>query len=220
MNTTTSLAFAQLLAAAIAFANGLACLGLWLQYRRAPILAYTRAWLIYGASSVMTTIAAPYLDEPGLSRALVLFGFVLAPFSPLFFVDAAFIAASAQRARRLLWLWGVPLAVAVFVVLALSASVSLGAKALIVRVTGAACFAVATITVWRGPMFAGRRFTIIAFLLLFTRHVFGLVLALIAPNELTSESQPLLFTMVLGSCKVLHRCGFSRYAAMESGGLH
>ena len=143
MNTTTSLAFAQLLAAAIAFANGLACLGLWLQYRRAPILAYTRAWLIYGASSVVTAIAAPYVGERGFAGILVLLGFLLAPFSPLFFVDAAFIAATAQRARRVFWVWAVPLSIAVFMALAVNSSVSLGVKAFLVRVTGTACFAVA-----------------------------------------------------------------------------
>ncbi len=197
MTPTTSLTFTQLLAAAIALTFGLSFLGLWLQYRRETILAYTRAWLVLGAGSLLAAVAAPRLHEPGIARVVVMLAFLANIAGPLLFIDAALSATTAHGTRRVFWRVILPsLIVFEISAFALSSDVPFAARTLAVRLINSAVLAAATFVVWRAPAHAGRQSTLGAHALLLARLLTGLM-EVVSPQAITVERQPLLFSMIL-----------------------
>jgi signal transduction histidine kinase len=193
---STSVAFALSLSACIALAYGLAFFGLWLQFRRAEVLAFARAWLALGFVSVLGPLIVlsdlGHLAHGGsLPVWLAIAGVTMVVATAWFYLDAAFVRVQAARQRKWLWM-SFPCVLAAFFALEfLQASAfihSSGPKILALTTT-----VVALVFLWRAPTNAGRRSLIAGQGLVALRFASGLIHDVFADSSAAAD-QPWTIT--------------------------
>ena len=187
------LLIARAAAAAIALSIGLSFVGVWLQFRSAPMAALARAWLIFGAYSSLVVVGL-------LSDAAMGFGagFALVTLSLLTgpaFLDAALVLARRDAVRR--WLW-----MATLVAIVVIEASGLADRAMAVATS--ACIIAAMVVVHRGPVFAGRGAVQVGFAMLLLRFTTSKGFAMVLSEELLQQPNWLVgFTTVFLACTIV-----------------
>lgn len=204
----TSQILAQALSAAIALAYGLALAGLWLQFRRAPMLAFARVFLMLGATSAAATLLAMSVqgllfpkDAEAWMRVLAL---VTALTCGVTIMDAVLVTAARPQHRRALWVSSAILG------LLIVAGSSVTGSWLSGVFPGSGTRAVLSgmvlsgmIVLWRSAHFPGRLLLGVALGFLLVRFSSGIAVGVLIPAEIRIDAQPVWFTILQLLCMML-----------------
>jgi len=186
------LLIARAAAAAIALSIGLSFVGVWLQFRRAPMLAFATAWLVFGTYSSMSAFLVMGGGQSGDAFGLVFI--TLALLVGPAFLDAARVVSGPAAGRRRFGL-----VVGVAIVVAEASGYAAGAP----TIAATACLLAAIVLVARAPAFAGQRGVLAGYSLLGLRFAASWGVGTLMMARLDEPSWLIGFTAFFMLCTIL-----------------